>query len=57
MERGVYFDGWFKHNYCYHPSLPLRSSQMLEDLEKKPRHRAGLGRPGRRKHQPAVSCP
>ena len=34
MERGVYFDGWFKHNYCYHPSLPLRSSQMLEDLEK-----------------------
>ena len=34
MERGVYFDGWFKHNHCYHPSLPLRSRQMLEDLEK-----------------------
>lgn len=34
MERGVYFDGWFKHNHCYHPSLPLRSLQMLEDLEK-----------------------
>ena len=34
MERGVYFDGWFKHNHCYHPSLPLRSAQMLEDLER-----------------------
>jgi len=34
LERGVYFDGWFKHNHCYHPSLPLRSLQMLEDLEK-----------------------
>ena len=34
MERGIYFDGWFKHNHCYHPSLPLRSAQMLEDLEK-----------------------
>lgn len=34
MERGVYFDGWMKHNHCYHPSLPLRSLQMIEDLEK-----------------------
>lgn len=34
MERGVYFDGWYKHNHCYHPSLPIRSRQMLEDLEK-----------------------
>ena len=34
MERGVYFDGWFKHNHCYHPGLPLRSAQMLEDLER-----------------------
>ncbi len=34
MERGVYFDGWFKNNHCYHPSLPLRSLQMIEDLEK-----------------------
>ena len=33
MERGIYFDGWFKHNHCYHPSLPLRSAQMLEDLD------------------------
>ncbi len=34
MERGIYFDAWFKHNFCYHPSLPLRSAQMLEDLER-----------------------
>lgn len=33
MERGIYFDGWYKHNFCYHPSLPIRSRQMLEDLE------------------------
>ncbi len=34
MERGIYFDGWFKHNHCYHPSLPQRNEQMLEDLER-----------------------
>ncbi len=34
MERGIYFDAWFKDEYCYHPSLPMRSIQMLEDLEK-----------------------
>ena len=34
MERGIYFDGWFKHNHCYHPSLPLRSVQNLEDLKR-----------------------
>ncbi len=33
MERGIYFDGWYKHEHCYHPSLPMRSMQMLEDLE------------------------
>ena len=33
MERGIYFDGWYKHNFCYHPSLPIRSRQMLEELE------------------------
>lgn len=33
MERGIYFDGWFRHNHCYHPSLPARHQQMLEDLE------------------------
>lgn len=34
MERGIYFDGWYKNNHCYHPSLPMRSMQMIEDLEK-----------------------
>lgn len=34
MERGVYFDAWYANNHCYHPSLPLRSHQMIEDLEK-----------------------
>ncbi len=33
MERGIYFDGWLKHNHCYHPSLPQRHQQILEDLE------------------------
>ena len=33
MERGIYFDGWYRHNHCYHPSLPIRSQQMLEELE------------------------
>ncbi|MCR5251630.1 MAG: hypothetical protein K6E50_13590 [Lachnospiraceae bacterium] len=33
MERGIYFDAWFRDQYCYHPSLPIRSMQMLEDLE------------------------
>jgi hypothetical protein len=34
MERGIYFDGWYKNNHCYHPGLPIRSMQMIEDLEK-----------------------
>lgn len=34
MERGVYFDAWYANNHCYHPSLPLRSRQMIDDLEK-----------------------
>lgn len=34
MERGIYFDGWYHNNHCYHPSLPYRSMQMVEDLEK-----------------------
>ncbi len=33
MERGIYFDGWYRNNHCYHPSLPLRSMQMIEDIE------------------------
>ena len=34
MERGIYFDGWHKHDHCFHPSLPLRSVQMREDLKR-----------------------
>lgn len=34
MERGIYFDGWHHDGHCYHPSLPLRSMRMVEDLEK-----------------------
>lgn len=34
MERGIYFDGWQHDNHCYHPSLPYRSMQMIEDLER-----------------------
>lgn len=34
MERGIYFDAWLRNEYCYHPSLPMRNQQMLEDLEK-----------------------
>ncbi len=34
MERAVYFDSWYKDEYCYHPSLPMRNLGMLRDLEK-----------------------
>lgn len=33
MERGVYFDAWFPRQHCYHPSLPPRRLNMIEDLE------------------------
>ncbi len=33
MERGVYFDGWFHRQHCYHPSLPARRLRMLDDLD------------------------
>jgi hypothetical protein len=33
LERGVYFDGWFPRQHCYHPSLPPRRLKMIEDLE------------------------
>jgi hypothetical protein len=32
VERGVYFDGWFPRQHCYHPSLPPRRRTMVEDL-------------------------
>ncbi len=34
MERSIYFDGWHKGNYCQHPSLPMRSLHMADDLER-----------------------
>lgn len=33
MQRGVYFDGWFPGQHCYHPSLPPRRLRMIDDLE------------------------
>ncbi|MGW0229366.1 hypothetical protein ACWDWO_13700 [Actinopolymorpha singaporensis] len=32
MRRGVYFDGWFPGQHCYHPSLPPRRLRMVDDL-------------------------
>jgi hypothetical protein len=32
MERGVYFDGWFPNQHCYHPSLPGRRLRMVDHL-------------------------
>lgn len=34
MDRGVYFDGWYRGQHCYHPSLPPRRLRMVEDLER-----------------------
>jgi hypothetical protein len=34
VERGVYFDGWYRGRHCYHPSLPARRLHMVEDLER-----------------------
>jgi hypothetical protein len=32
VHRGVYFDGWFPRQHCYHPSLPPRRLRMVDDL-------------------------
>jgi hypothetical protein len=32
VHRGVYFDGWFSRQHCYHPSLPPRRLRMVDDL-------------------------
>ncbi|GAB3597217.1 hypothetical protein [Microbacterium tumbae] len=32
MERGVYFDGWYPNEHCYHPSLPPRRLTMADDI-------------------------
>ena len=33
MERGVYFDAWYRHQHNYHPSLPPRRLRMIDHLE------------------------
>lgn len=32
MERGIYFDGWYPNEYCYHPSMPPRRLTMADDV-------------------------
>lgn len=32
MERAAYFDAWYPRQHCYHPSLPPRRLNMIEDL-------------------------
>jgi hypothetical protein len=32
MEIGVYFDAWYRRQHNYHPSLPPRRLQMIDDL-------------------------
>ncbi len=34
MERGTYIQGWYKYNHCYHPGLPFRGIQTIEELER-----------------------
>lgn len=32
MERGIYFDGWYPNEHCYHPALPPRRLTMADDV-------------------------
>jgi hypothetical protein len=32
LERGIYFDAWYRDEHCFHPSLPMRRTQMVQDL-------------------------
>src|SRR5688572_154491 len=34
MQRGIYFDGWYRGHHCYHPSLPQRRLSQVGDLER-----------------------
>ncbi|TDE01167.1 hypothetical protein [Jiangella asiatica] len=34
MQRGIYFDGWYRGHHCYHPSLPQRRLSQVRDLER-----------------------
>lgn len=33
MLRGLYFMGWYRDMWNYHPSLPMKNMQMVEDIE------------------------
>ena len=32
MHKGLYFMGWYRDMWNYHPSLPLKNMQMVEDI-------------------------
>lgn len=32
MNKGLYFMGWYRDMWNYHPSLPLKNMQMIEDI-------------------------
>lgn len=32
MHKGLYFMGWYRDMWNYHPSLPLKNIQMVEDI-------------------------
>jgi len=33
MLRGLYFMGWYRDMWNYHPSLPMKNMHMIEDIE------------------------
>lgn len=32
MHKGIYFMGWYRDMWNYHPSLPMKNMQMVEDI-------------------------
>lgn len=32
MNKGIYFMGWYRDMWNYHPSLPMKNMQMVEDI-------------------------
>ena len=32
MNKGLYFMGWYRDMWNYHPSLPMKKMQMIEDI-------------------------
>ena len=33
MNKGLYFMGWYRDMWNYHPSLPMKNMQMIEDIQ------------------------